>query len=63
VAVIWDCTQRCLDVVPSPLVVQAASNQLRDECAAASASSSLVELGHERVINGNVQSHVSTIAR
>ena len=62
VALVGDGPQRCLDIVPSPLVIESAANQLCDECAASSASSPLVELGNEFVINGYVQSHVLTIA-
>jgi hypothetical protein len=62
VALVGDSPERCLDVVPPPLVIKSAANQLCDECAASPASSPPVEFGNELVINGNVQSHVSTIA-
>jgi hypothetical protein len=62
VALIGDRPERCLDIVPSPLVIESAANQLCDECAASSASSPPIELGNELVIDGNVQSHVPTIA-
>ena len=62
VALVGDGPERCLDIVPSPLVIESAANQLCDECAASPASSPLVEFGNELVINGYVQSHVLTIA-
>ena len=62
VALIGDSPERCLDIVPSPLVIEPAANQLCNESATAPASSPLVELGNELVINGNVQSHVPIIA-
>ena len=62
VALVGDSPERCLDIVPSPLVVESAANQLCDECAASPAASPLVEFGNELVINGYVQSHVPTIA-
>ena len=62
VALVGDSPERCLDVVPPPLVVESAANQFCDECAASPASSPLVEFGNKLVINGNVQSHVPTIA-
>ena len=62
VALVGDSPERCLDVVPPPLVVESAANQFCDECAASPASSPLVEFGNELVINGNVQSHVPIIA-
>ena len=62
VALVGDSPERCLDVVPPPLVVESAANQFCDECAASPASSPPVEFGNELVINGNVQSHVPTIA-
>lgn len=62
VALVGDSPERCLDIVPPPLVIEPASNQLCYECATSPASSPLVELGNELVINGNVQSHVPTIA-
>lgn len=62
VALVGDGPKRCLDIVPSPLVVEAAANQLCDECAASPASGPPVEFGNELVIDGNVQSHVLTIA-
>jgi hypothetical protein len=62
VALVGDGPERCLDIVPSPLVIESAANQLCDECAASPASSPLVELCNELVINGYVQSHVLTIA-
>ena len=62
VALVGDSPERCLDIVPSPLVIESAANHLCDECAASPASSPPVEFGNELVINGNVQSHVPTIA-
>jgi len=62
VALVGDGPEGCLDIVPSPLVIESATNQLCDECAASPASSPLVEFGNELVINGYVQSHVLTIA-
>jgi hypothetical protein len=62
VALVGDGPERCLDIVPSPLVIESAANQLCDECAASPASSPLVEFGNELVINSYVQSHVLTIA-
>jgi hypothetical protein len=62
VALVGDSPERCLDIVPSPLVIESAANQLCDECAASPASGAPVEFGNELVINGNVQSHVPTIA-
>jgi hypothetical protein len=61
-ALVGDSPERCLDIVPSPLVIEPAANQLCNECATSPASSPLVEFGNELVINGNVQSHVPTIA-
>jgi hypothetical protein len=62
VALVGDGPERCLDIVPSPLIVESAANQLCDESAASPASGPLVEFGNELVINGYVQSHVLTIA-
>jgi hypothetical protein len=62
VALVGDGPEHCLDIVPSPLVIESAANQLCDECTTSPASSPLVEFGNELVINGNVQSHVLTIA-
>ena len=62
VALVGDSPKRCLDIVPSPLVIESAANQLCDQCAAPPASSPPIELGNELVIDGNVQSHVLTIA-
>jgi hypothetical protein len=62
VALVGDSPERCLDIVPSPFVIESVANQLCDERAASPASSPPVEFGNELVINGNVQSHVPTIA-
>lgn len=62
VALVGDGAERCLDIVPPPLVVEAAANQLRDERAAAPAARPLIELGNELVVDGDVQSHVPKIA-
>jgi hypothetical protein len=62
VALVGDGPERCLDIVPSPLVIEPAANQLCDECAPSPASSPLVELGNELVVHGNVQSHGLIIA-
>jgi len=62
VALVGDSPERCLDIVPSPLVIEPAANQLCDECATSPASGPLVEFGNELVINVNVQSHVLIIA-
>jgi len=62
VARVGDSSECCLDIVPSALVIESAANQLCDECAASPAASPPVEFGNELVINGNVQSHVPTIA-
>ena len=62
VALVGDSPERCLDIVPSPLVIESAPNQLCDECAASPAPSPPVEFGNELVVNSNVQSHVPTIA-
>ena len=61
-ALVGDSPERCLDIVPAPLVIESAANQLCDERAAPPASSAPVEFGNELVINRNVQSHVPTIA-
>ncbi len=45
----------------APLVLKAAAKQLCDECISSPAAGPPVELGHQRIINGNVQSHVSPI--
>ena len=62
VALVGDSPERCLDIVPPPLVVESAANQLCDECAASPDSGPPVEFGNELVIHGDVQSHVPTIA-
>jgi len=62
VALIGDRPERCLDIVPSPLVIESAANQFCDECAAPPASNPPVKSGNEHVIDGNVQSHVLSIA-
>ena len=54
VALVGDSPERCLDIVPSPLVIEAAANQLCDECAASPASSPPVEFGNELVVDDNV---------
>lgn len=62
VSAVGDGPQRCLDIIPSPLVIKSAANQLCNERAASPTAGPSVELGDELVINGNVQSHVPTIA-
>ncbi len=62
VALVGDSPERCLDIVPSALIVESPANQLRDERAAAPASRPLIELGNELVIDRDVQSHVPRIA-
>ena len=62
VALVGDGPERCLDIVPSPLIVESPADQLRDERAAAPTSRPLIELGNELVVNGDVQSHVPRIA-
>jgi len=62
VALVGDSPERCLDIVPSPFVIEPAANQLCDKCATSPASGPLVEFGNELVIDGNVQSHVLNIA-
>lgn len=62
VALVGDGTERGLDVVPPTLVIEPATNQLRDERAASPTPGTLIELGNELVIDRNVQSHVLTIA-
>lgn len=54
VTLVWDGPKSSLDIVPSPLVIESAANQLCDECATLPASGPLVELGNELVIHGNV---------
>ena len=39
VARVGDSPERCLDIVPSPFVIESAANQFCDECAAPPASS------------------------
>src|SRR5262245_21724927 len=62
VALVGDGPERCFDIVPSSFVIEPASNQLCDECAASPGSSPPIEFGDELVIHGIVQSHVPTIA-
>ena len=45
VALVGDSPERCLDIVPSGLVIESAANQFCDECAASPASSAPVEFG------------------
>ena len=51
---VGDGPKGSLDIVPSPLVIESAANQLCDECATLPASGPLVELGNELVIHCNV---------
>jgi len=57
VARVRDRTQGRLDVVPPTLVLQAATNELGNERAAPSPSHTTVEIGHELVLEGYVQTH------
>ena len=61
-ALVGDGPERCLDIVPPPLIVKSPANQLRDERAAAPVARPLIELGNELVVNGDVQSHVPRLA-
>jgi len=54
VTLVGDGAKGSLDVVPSPLVIESAANQLGDECATLPTSGPLVELGNELVIHRNV---------
>ena len=55
-------TERCLYVVPPPLVVETAANELRDERAPTPSADASVEVRDQRVVQRYVQSHVLTIA-
>jgi hypothetical protein len=51
-----------LDVIPAPLVIESAPDQLRDETTAASRAYSLIEFSHEGVVQRYVHSHVPKLA-
>lgn len=54
VTLVGDSSERSLDIIPSPLIIESATNQLCDERATSPAPSPLVELGDELVLHGNV---------
>ena len=62
VALVSDGPERCLDIVPSPLVFKSSPDQLRDECAASPAAGAPIEFGDKLVVDCYVQSHVPMIA-
>lgn len=62
VAAVGKLPECCFDIVPPPLVVQAAPDQFGDEGAAPARTCSLIELGYEVVVQGYVQSHVPNLA-
>ena len=63
VAGVGDSAERCFEVVPSPLVVETPPNQLSDEDASFSATGTPVDLGHQIVVQGDVQPHRSNLAQ
>lgn len=58
VAVRLDRSQRQFDLVPTPLVVQSAPNQLLDESAPSAGACTTIQLAHELVVELYVHSHV-----
>ena len=59
---VGDAAERCFDVVPAPLVVEPAPDQLSDECAALSRAGTPVEFSHEFVVQSDVQPHGPNLA-
>lgn len=59
---VGDAAERCFDVVPAPLVVEPAPDQLSDECAALSRAGTPVEFSHEFVVQNDVQQHGPNLA-
>lgn len=51
------CVQGCLNVLPTTLVVQRATDRLRDESTAPSPADAAVELGDDIVGENYVQTH------
>ena len=58
VACVRNGTQRCLDVVPSPVVVKAPADQSRDECTASSRPCPAIQVLDKIVVQLYVYSHV-----
>ena len=57
VTAIGQAAERGFDVVPAPFVVQTALDELGDERAPAAGARTPVDLGHEIVVQGYVQTH------
>lgn len=55
-------TERRLDVVPAPFVVEAAPDEFTDERAPLARADPAVELGHELVVQRYVHTHVPNLA-
>ncbi|HUR48013.1 MAG TPA: hypothetical protein VMY88_00585, partial [Acidimicrobiales bacterium] len=59
---VFDLSERSLDVVPAPFVVEAAPDQCGDEGATPAGAHSSVEFGDELVVQRNVQANVLKLA-
>ena len=54
---IGQAAEGCFDVVPAPFVFETALDELGDECASTPGARTPVDLGHEVVVQGYVQTH------
>jgi hypothetical protein len=61
-ALVRQLTERRLNVVPAPLVVESTADQLGDKTASPPGSHSTIQLSHELIIECYVQTHVLKIA-
>jgi hypothetical protein len=59
---VWQLTECGFDVVPAPLVLESASDQFRNECAAASGPNALIQLCDHVIVKRYVQTHVLMLA-
>ena len=62
VAGVGDAAERRFDVIPAPFVGESPLDQLSDEGAALPGTGAPIELGHEIVVQGDVQPHVPNLA-
>ncbi len=63
VAGVGDPAERCFEIVPSPLVVEPTPNQLGDKGASLPGTGTPVDLGHQSVVQRDVQPHGSNLAQ
>ena len=59
---VGDAAECRFDVIPAPFVVESPPDQLSDESAALPGTGAPVELGHEIVVQDDVQPHLPNLA-